>query len=463
MKVWARLVSLRAGTRFSFARSKMAVFASSWTSTETVPNAHDDDHVSVPTGTDSARLSYTSSPSETMNTPTRKPPQEMRVRLRKPLRRTLRRGHPWVFRDALARIEVRPGTVVTVVDERDRFVARGWAEEGPIAVRVLTVRDEPIDRQLLQRRVADAASIRDRVVPPQTSAYRLIHGEGDRLPGVVCDVYGEHAVLKLDGTAAFAHRDALVEVIVPALQARGIKGLVLRSGRRQQQHIELAWGHQPPQEVVVQEQGLALAVDLVAGQKTGLFLDHRTSRRQVRRLASGMRVLDLYAYVGGFSASAGLGGARSVVTVDSSAGAIESARRTWDLNGLQPDVQQPVVADVPTFLHAQEEAGNRFELIVADPPSFAPREAAKAGALEAYRMLHRSCLRLLAPGGYFLAASCSSHIDRRDFEDALVQAADEAARNLQVLDRWGAPPDHPCLLGFPEGEYLKVILTKAVD
>lgn len=428
-----------------------------------MPNAHDDDHVSVPTGTDSARLSYTSSPSETMNTPTRKPPQEMRVRLRKPLRRTLRRGHPWVFRDALARIEVRPGTVVTVVDERDRFVARGWAEEGPIAVRVLTVRDEPIDRQLLQRRVADAASIRDRVVPPQTSAYRLIHGEGDRLPGVVCDVYGEHAVLKLDGTAAFAHRDALVEVIVPALQARGIKGLVLRSGRRQQQHIELAWGHQPPQEVVVQEQGLALAVDLVAGQKTGLFLDHRTSRRQVRRLASGMRVLDLYAYVGGFSASAGLGGARSVVTVDSSAGAIESARRTWDLNGLQPDVQQPVVADVPTFLHAQEEAGNRFELIVADPPSFAPREAAKAGALEAYRMLHRSCLRLLAPGGYFLAASCSSHIDRRDFEDALVQAADEAARNLQVLDRWGAPPDHPCLLGFPEGEYLKVILTKAVD
>jgi 23S rRNA (cytosine1962-C5)-methyltransferase len=389
--------------------------------------------------------------------------KEILVRLRKPLRRTLRRGHPWIFRDALARIEVRPGTVVTVVDERDQFIARGWAEEGPIAVRVLTTRDEPIDRDLLQRRVADAASIRDRVVPPQTNAYRLLHGEGDRLPGVVCDVYGEYAALKLDGTAALSNRDALVDVIVPVLQARRVKGLVLRTGRRHQQQIELAWGHAPPDEIVVEEQGLKLAVDLVAGQKTGLFLDHRTSRRLVRRLAQGMRVLDLYAYVGGFSAAAGLGGARTVVTVDAAAGAIDAARRTWELNGLQPDVQQRVVADVPTFLGAQEEAGNRFELIVADPPSFAPKEAAKAGAIAAYRLLHRSCLRLLAPGGYLIAASCSSHIQRRDFEDALIEAADETGRNLQVLDRWGAPPDHPCLLGFPEGEYLKVILTKAVD
>jgi 23S rRNA (cytosine1962-C5)-methyltransferase len=391
------------------------------------------------------------------------PRDDVRVRLRKPLRRTLRRGHPWIFRDALARIEVRPGTVVTVVDERDRFIARGWAEEGPIAVRVLTIRDEPIDRELLQRRVVEAASIRDRVVPPETNAYRLLHGEGDRLPGVVCDVYGEFAALKLDGTAVLAHKDALVDVLVPVLQARAVRGLVLRTGRRQQQRIELAWGHAPPEDLVVEEQGVRLPVDLVAGQKTGLFLDHRTSRRQVRRLAQGLRVLDLYAYVGGFSASAGLGGARSVVTVDVAAGAIDAARRTWELNGLAADVQRRVVADVPTFLGAQEDAGNRFELIVADPPSFAPNEAARAGAIAAYRMLHRSCLRLLAPGGYLLAASCSSHIRRQDFEDALIEAADETARNLQVLDRWGAPPDHPCLLGFPEGEYLKVILTKATD
>jgi 23S rRNA (cytosine1962-C5)-methyltransferase len=368
-----------------------------------------------------------------------------------------------VFRDALARIEVRPGTVVTVVDERDRFIARGWADEGPIAVRILTVRDEPVDRQLLQRRVAEAVEIRDRVVPPQTDAYRLVHGEGDRLPGVVCDVYGEFATLKLDGSAALANKDALLDVLVPPLQKRGIQGLVLRTGRRGQKTVEMAWGREPPDEVVVQEQGLKLVVDLVRGQKTGLFLDHRTSRRQIRRLARGLRVLDLYAYVGGFSASAALGGAKSVVTVDSAAAAIEAAGRTWEANGLDPSVQQRVVADVPTFLASQADAGNRFELIVADPPSFAPREAAKDNALAAYAKLHDACLQLLAPGGWLLAASCSSHVRRREFEEALIGAADKAGRNLQVLDRWAAPPDHPQLLGFPEGDYLKVILTKAVD
>ena len=388
---------------------------------------------------------------------------EPRVKLRKPLRRTLRRGHPWIFRDALARIEVKPGTVVTIVDDKDRFIARGWADEGPIAVRVLTVRDEPIDRQLLQRRVADAAGIRDRVVPPQTDAYRLLHGEGDRLPGVVCDVYGEYATLKLDGTAAMANKDAVLDVLVPVLQARKVKGLVTRTGRRHRTHIELAWGREPPGEVEVQEQGLKLVADLVKGQKTGLFLDHRPSRRYVRRLAQGLRVLDLYAYVGGFSASAALGGAVSVVTVDVAPKAVEAAGRTWEINALPNDVQQRVVADVPTFLAAQSEAGNRFELIIADPPSFAPNEASKPGALAAYGKLHRSCLELLAPGGYLLAASCSSHVTRRAFEDALIEAADKAGRNLQVLDRWGAPADHPRLLGFPEGDYLKVILTRAVD
>lgn len=350
-----------------------------------------------------------------------------------------------------------------MVDDKGRFVARGWADEGPIAVRVFTTRDEPVDENLLSRRVATAASLRDRVIADHTNAYRLLHGEGDRMPGVVCDVYGEYATLKLDGAAALTWQEGLVGVLVPVLQQRGVKGLLVRSGRRGRKRVELGWGHQPPENVFVQEHGLSLCVDLVKGQKTGLFLDHRESRAMVRKLGNGLRVLDLYAYVGGFSASAGLGGAQSVVTVDVSGGAIEAAGRTWESNGLDPKLQQRVKGDVPTFLAAQAEAGNRFDLIIADPPSFAPNRAARGAALSAYMKLHRACAGILAPGGWLLAASCSSQIDRRDFEDSFIEGADKARRNFAVLDRWGAPADHPRLLGFPEGDYLKVVLAKAVD
>ncbi len=390
-------------------------------------------------------------------------PQHVQVQLRKPLRRTLRRGHPWVFRDALARLTCRPGDIVSIVDERGRLIARGWAEEGPIAIRVLTTSDESIDQALLRARIEVAATLRERMVPPQTDTYRLVHGEGDRLPGIVCDVYGRFATLKLDGSATLVWRDTIVSALIPVLEARGIAGLMLRTGRRGQKKVSQVWGEPCPERVVVLEQGLKLSVDLVHGQKTGMFIDHRTARRVVRRMASGLAVLDLYSYIGGFSASAGLGGAASVCTVDISKGAIEAAEQTWALNGLDPVYQKAVVADVPEFLAEQLEAGHRFDLIIADPPSFAPNHAARGAALKAYGKLHQACCRLLTPRGYLLAASCSSHIDRQDFEMALIEAADKARRNLQVLDRWGAPPDHPRLLGFPEGDYLKSVLARAVD
>ncbi len=390
-------------------------------------------------------------------------PEHVRVELRKPLRRTLRRGHPWVFRDALGRLRCKAGDVVSIVDERGRLIARGWAEEGPIAVRVLTTQDEPIDKALLRRRVEAAATLRARMVPPQTDTYRLVHGEGDRLPGVVCDVYGRDATLKLDGTAALVWRDAIVSALIPTLKARGVEGLMLRTGRRGQKQVSQAWGRASPKKVVVLEQGLKLSVDLVHGQKTGMFIDHRTARRVVRRIASGLRVLDLYSYIGGFSASAGLGGAASVTTVDISPGAIDAAGETWGLNGLDMNGQTRICADVPEFLTEQIKSGREFDLIIADPPSFAPNQASKPAALKAYTKLHQTCCKLLAPGGYILAASCSSHIDRDAFEMCLIEGADKARRNLQVLDRWGAPPDHPRLLGFPEGDYLKSVLGRAVS
>jgi 23S rRNA (cytosine1962-C5)-methyltransferase len=388
--------------------------------------------------------------------------REAVVQLRKPLNRQLRSGHPWIYADALAEARVAPGTVVTVLDDRGRFVARGLTDAGPIGVRVWTLRDEPLDARLLGARIEAAIELRDRIIGPQTDAYRLLHGEGDRVPGIVCDVYDRFASARLDGQGIERWTEVLTDTLVPRLEARGIVGLVLRTGRRGETSTRVVWGEAPPDEVRVREHGMTLSGDLLAGQKTGLFLDHRESRRRVRALARGLRVLDLYSYVGGFSAAAGLGGAAAVTTVDASAGAIDHAGRTWRANALDPAGQDRVVADVAAFLEARVEAGDRWELVVADPPSFAPNRSVREKALRSYTRLHESALRVLAPGGYYLAASCSSHVDRVAFDATLLEGARRSRRILQILDRWGAPPDHPRLAAFPEGDYLTVTLARAL-
>jgi len=382
-----------------------------------------------------------------------------RVRLSKPLERVLASGHPWIFRDALAGPLPAPGAVVTVTGARGRFVARGFADAGPIGVRVLTTRDEPLDAGLLERRVRAAAALRDRVVPEQTTAYRLLHGEGDRLPGIVCDVYGEHAVLRFDGKGAATWRDALLEILLPVLGDRGVHHLLERSGRGKQRRVTALLGESPDAPLDVLERGMRLRTDLVAGQKTGLFLDHRESRWRVRDLADGLTVLNLYGYTGGFSAAAGLGGATGVDTVDSAAGAIALAGDTWRINALDPERHRGHVSDVRAFLEGDAHASS-YDLVIADPPSFAPAKAKRKAALGAYRELHRGALALVNAGGRYLAASCSSHVDREAFEQTVREGARRAGRRLQVLERCGAPADHPRLAAFPEGDYLKVLLLR---
>ncbi len=382
------------------------------------------------------------------------------AQLRKPLARVLRAGHPWVFRDALAPFRAEAGSVVTVVDDKRKFVARGLADDGPIAVRVFTTKDESVDASLFERRFADAERLRDAVVPADTNAYRLLHGEGDRIPGLVCDVYDSWAVIQLDGGALVPRRAELLELLRPRLAARGIVRTLVKHGRRGARTVE---GRPPSEPLLVREHGMTLVADLAHGQKTGLFLDHRESRRRIRALAHDRRVLDLFAYVGGFSAAAGLGGARSVDTVDVAAQAIESSHRTWLANGLHDARRTGHATDVAAFLERAIADERRWDLVVADPPSYAPSEKAVAKALDGYEQLHAASLRVLAPGGLLLAASCSSHVDARTFEAVLAKGAGRARRVLQVLERWSAPADHPRLLAFPEGDYLKVVLARALD
>jgi 23S rRNA (cytosine1962-C5)-methyltransferase len=389
-------------------------------------------------------------------------PSELRVRLRKPLERSVLSGHPWLYRDALVPFTAEPGTVVGVEGKAGRLLARGVTDGGAIAVRIFTTEDEPLDARFFARRLHAATSLRERVVPAATSAYRLVHGEGDRLPGIVCDRYDSFAVLKLDGEGPEAWRERLVQWLQEPLAQLGVRGLLVRGRRKREQPVELAWGEAAPDRLVVEEHGMRLGVDLWHGQKTGLFLDHRESRHRVRALARGLRVLNLYGYTGGFSIAAGLGGATQVVTVDSAPGAIELAEESWRHNDLPADLHRPRCEDVPTAMAQLAAERAQFGLIVSDPPSFAPNAAAKQPALESYAALHHSALQRLDAGGYYLAASCSSHITRDDFDASLREGARRARRVVQVLERWSAPADHPRLLAFPEGDYLKVVLLRAI-
>jgi 23S rRNA (cytosine1962-C5)-methyltransferase len=282
------------------------------------------------------------------------------------------------------------------------------------------------------------------------------------LPGVVCDRYGRYAVLRLDGEAAYAQREVFVRVLQAALSPLGIEGLLLRSGRGHDQEVELAWGERPPQEIDVREHGMWLRTNLYEGQKTGLFLDHRESRARVRALARDARVLNLYGYTGGFSVAAGLGGACGVTTVDIAKPALELAKAAWLLNGLAPGLHTTAAGDAVDFLQAAAERAARWEFVIADPPNFAPRESVRDNALAAYEALHAAVLRVLAPGGLYLAASCSSHVTGADFEATLLAAGLRVRKVLQILERSGAPADHPKVLGFPEGNYLKVVLLRAI-
>jgi len=420
------------------------------------------------------------------------------VTLRKDLSRAIRGGHPWLFAEALAvpaglqvvhdggadqaasnartdGAALASGTIVDVVNRGGRFIARGvYDPASPIAVRIWTLdAGEEIDARLIRGRVQAARSLRQGVIDPATTdAYRLLHGEGDRLPGIVCDVYADTAVIQLDTDAVRRFVPPLTKAIrqaVPEIRRVVMRWrIVLRrraaTRRRAPDHggatagtmggVEVLAGPPLDGPILVREHGLRFEVDIARGQKTGFYLDQRKNRRRARELAAGRRVLNLFAYTGGFSVAAAIGGARRVTTVDAAAPAIEAARRNFALNGLEPGAAAFtfVVADAFDYLAACRET---FDLVIVDPPSMAPSKAALDRALAAYRRLNALALARVARGGLLFTASCSSHVTEARFEAAVRAAAADAGRTVRVVERAGAGGDHPVLAGFAEGGYLK--------
>ena len=387
--------------------------------------------------------------------------------------RALRRGHPWLFDEAIRyqSHEGLPGDLAVVFDEKRHFLAIGlYDPNSSIRVRILQRGEAaPINREWYQARFSTAALLRSPLLASGTTGYRLVHGENDGLPGLVVDRYEQVLVLKLYTTAWIPH----LHDVLPALtQVMPADQVILRLGRaatRRLHHLHglkdgiLLSGSALRGPAIFRENGLRFEVDPVRGQKTGFFLDQRENRARVERITAGKSVLNVFAYTGGFSVYAARGGAQSVVSLDTSSPALEAAKRNFRLNQDAPGVaaarHETVTDDAFQALAQMGESGSRFELVIIDPPAFARRKAEAGRALAAYRRLARLGLGVLRPGGALVISSCTSHVTAEDFFTMVNKAAREAGRPLREIERTGHPLDHP--VGFREGEYLKCLFAVA--
>jgi 23S rRNA (cytosine1962-C5)-methyltransferase len=373
----------------------------------------------------------------------------------------VRAGHPWIFSGAIAAgLEgAEPGEAVRVEAAGGGFVAAGYANpRTTIAVRVLTLDDEPVDAALVRRRVDEALALRAAVLPPALAAYRVVNGEGDRLPGVVVDRYGDFLVCQLLTAGAARLAGAVVAALADRLAPRGVFERS-EGGVRAEEGLPGARGvlagEAPPARLAIEEAGDRYLVDVLHGQKTGFFLDQRESRARVRTLAPGRRVLNAFAYTGAFAVAAARAGATEVVSVESSRAALSLAADAWAENGLAPAAGRFVAADVFEFLR---ETPERWDLIVVDPPPFVRRRRDLSAGLRGYKDVNLHALRRLQPGGWLLTSSCSQHLSREGFREVVAAAAADARRPVRIVADAGQPPDHPVALAHPEGAYLKVLL-----
>jgi len=376
------------------------------------------------------------------------------------------RGHPWIFSGAIEKIE-NNATAVGVADVFDwekQWIARGlFSPKSQIRVRVLTWRQEVIDRAFFYRRLSEALSFREELVSKVTNAYRIVNGEGDFLPGLIVDRYNEFLVCQVFTAGMDSLKSSIADSLSSLLPAKGI--FEKSEGRvREEEGIApsagVLAGETPPELICIEEKGLKFVIDLRRGQKTGFFLDQRDNRALLSTIARDKRILNCFSYSGAFSVYALAAGAERVVSLDSSRTALDLAERNLALNGLDSGRSELRKGDAFTYL---KECDTDFDIIILDPPSLAHKRNDMDGATGGYKFLNLHALRHLRPGGFLLTFSCSQHLSIDLFQKVVFGAAVDAPRKVAVLKRLGQPMDHPVSLHHPEGEYLKGLLLRVLD
>ena len=373
----------------------------------------------------------------------------------------LRSGHPWVYRSDVRSAQADAGAIVRVMDERGRFHGRAfYSDKSQIAVRLLTRENVPVDRAFFAERLRRAAAYRETAVE-NTDAYRLVHGEADLLPSIVIDRYGDYLVVQTLSQASERQKDLIVEILVEQFAPQGIlerNDPKVRLLEGLPQSVSVLHG-EVPTEILAKENGITFLYDLAKGQKTGSFLDQRENHWAARRYASG-EVLDCFSYQGGFALTIAAE-CEHVEAVDLGAPAVQAARRNQELNS----IANVTFREGNSFdlLKEYDEVGRRFQMVILDPPAFAKNRDSLEAAERGYKEINLRALKILAPGGYLVTCSCSYHLSEALFLQLIAEAANDAKKNVVVVERRTQAEDHPILLTMPETHYLKVLILRVLE
>jgi 23S rRNA (cytosine1962-C5)-methyltransferase len=389
-----------------------------------------------------------------------------RIFLKKGREGPILRGHPWIFSGAIEKVEGDHEDIgiADILDAERHWIARGFFNAtSQIRVRIVTWKNEPIDEQFFSSRISQAFSFREKYLSATANAYRLVNGEGDLLPGLIVDRYNDFLVCQFF-TAGMEMFKA--EILSALGSISGIKGIFERSeGKVRDEEglgpsVGVLAGEAPPDMISTVENGLKFSVNIKGGQKTGFFLDQRENRAFLSTLSRGQRILNCFSYSGGFSVYGFSGGAKSILTLDSSRPALELAEQNLALNGFESAEGELLKADAFAYL---KETDSNFDLIVLDPPSLAPRRKDVIAATGGYKFLNLHALRHLKAGGILLTFSCSQHLSADLFQKVVFGAAVDAGRKVTILRKLGHSIDHPVSLHHPEGDYLKGLALRVFD
>ena len=382
------------------------------------------------------------------------------VILRRGKEESLKRFHPWIFSGAVMNLEGNPeeGDVVTVLDSQHNFLCQGHWQVGSIAVRVLTFEQESIDDAFWQKRLGEALGVRQAIGLADSEAgdtYRLVHGEGDLLPGLVIDVYGKTAVMQAHSVGMHVSREQIAVALKQVMGER-LDSIYYKSETTLPIKAAIDGGNgfllgESHTDVAV-ENGLRFHIDWLKGQKTGFFVDQRENRSLLERYSHGRSVLNMFCYTGGFSVYALRGGAKLVHSVDSSSKAVELVRANVELNFPAEPRHEAFAEDAFRFL---DDMTVPYDLVVLDPPAFAKHRDAVKNALRGYTKLNARAMEKIAPGGILFTFSCSQAVSKEQFRTAVFTAATLAHRQVRILHQLHQPADHPVSIYHPEGEYLK--------
>ena len=386
--------------------------------------------------------------------------KSQRLKLTRDLTKHIKRGNPWVFSDAIEKVKVAEGSYGILMSHKNEVLAHGFYSPSiNLAFRVLNIGDKKFTDTEVVARMSRALKNKKHLLTLENKCFRVFNGEGDELPGVVADYYAGVVVLKLDGTAseAFWNKEQIANYFMEQNVIPVKCVYYKRKNKEEDKGVILAGECHNLTDLEFLENGVKFRTNIIDAAKTGFFLDQRENRNFIRTIAKEKTLLNLFGYTGGFSVYAGLGGATKVTTVDIAPQAIKASELNWEINLLASEMHEAICTDAFEFVKEANEQKKLWDIVIADPPSFAPNQKSVETAKDAYTKIFADSLRLVKDGGFFAASSCSGHINTEMFLDLVQDALSSSKRRGKVLLVKGQPEDHPYPLALPEMRYLKFV------